>query len=64
VQTEWLDGHHVVFGKVLKGMNVIKKIEKVPKTAMDQPFTKVAIADCGLIDKEPFLTPLEAVAWE
>ncbi|CAN6690742.1 unnamed protein product [Malus baccata var. baccata] len=41
-----LDGKHVVFGKVVKGMDVVEKTEKVG-TADGKPLETVKIVDCG-----------------
>ncbi|KAL7641189.1 UNVERIFIED_CONTAM: hypothetical protein RMT77_008327 [Armadillidium vulgare] len=47
IKTNWLDGKHVVFGKVVKGMNVVRTIEKNPTDSRDRPTKDVVIADCG-----------------
>ena len=46
VKTSWLDGRHVVFGKVIEGMDVVKKIEAVG-TQSGKPTKKVVIEDSG-----------------
>ncbi|XP_057706703.1 peptidyl-prolyl cis-trans isomerase D [Corythoichthys intestinalis] len=46
VPTPHLDGKHVVFGQVLKGMGVVKMLEAVD-TNDDNPVKPCVIADCG-----------------
>ena len=45
-QTPWLDGKHVVFGHVVKGMDAAKNVEAFG-TASGEPPAKIVIADCG-----------------
>lgn len=49
IKTPWLDGRHVVFGKVVKGMEIIEKIEKLETDRRDRPHEDVKIADCGAL---------------
>lgn len=46
---DWLDGKHVVFGKVLDedSMLVVRKIENVPVGTADKPKLPVTIEQCG-----------------
>jgi peptidyl-prolyl cis-trans isomerase B (cyclophilin B) len=54
VKTSWLDGRHVVFGKVVNGMDVVKKVEKTQTGQNDKPVQDVTITDCGVLEVEPF----------
>ena len=46
-----LNGKHVVFGKVLKGMNVLRKIEGTPTGKFDTPEKDVVISNCGVLEE-------------
>lgn len=47
VPTPHLDGKHVVFGRVLKGKGVVRRVESVETVASDRPKEDVKIVDCG-----------------
>ncbi|CAI9104734.1 OLC1v1003471C5 [Oldenlandia corymbosa var. corymbosa] len=51
VKTSWLDGEHVVFGKVIEGMDTVFAIEGGAGTYSGKPRKKVIIVDSGEIPK-------------
>jgi cyclophilin family peptidyl-prolyl cis-trans isomerase len=46
-KTPHLNGKHVVFGRVEKGIDIIKKIEGLPRNSSDKPFKRVVVVKCG-----------------
>ncbi|XP_043266427.1 peptidyl-prolyl cis-trans isomerase B [Venturia canescens] len=56
VKTPWLDGRHVVFGKVIDGMEVVKKMEAIGSDSKDnKPNQPMVIQDSwSEVVDEPF----------
>ena len=47
VPTPFLNGKHVVFGKVIDGMDVVQKVERTRVKQESKPVSDVTIAQCG-----------------
>ena len=52
VATPWLDGRHVVFGRVLEGMDVVKAVE-AQGSASGQTRKPIKITACGELVDQP-----------
>lgn len=48
-KTPWLDNKHTVFGIVINGFDVVKKIEELETDQKDKPLKEVKIVKSGLI---------------
>jgi len=54
-KTPWLDGRHVVFGKIISGMDIVRKIEQTKTDGRDKPEQDVTIYNCGAEEiSEPY----------
>lgn len=46
-KTDFLDGKHVVFGRVIDGLLTVRKIENVPTGTHNKPTIPIIIEQCG-----------------
>lgn len=47
--TPHLDGKHVVFGEIIKGFEIIYKLNTTETDNSDMPLDRIVISDCGII---------------
>ena len=48
-ETPWLNGRHVVFGKLLEGRDVVQRIEMLPVDRASRPQQRVQIVQSGVL---------------
>ncbi|GMM37482.1 peptidylprolyl isomerase family protein [Saccharomycopsis crataegensis] len=60
--TDWLNGHHVVFGKVIDGLKTVATTENVKTGRNDKPVVDVVISDVGV--KKLEVSDTDEADWE
>uniref|UniRef100_A0A8C4Q426 Peptidyl-prolyl cis-trans isomerase n=1 Tax=Eptatretus burgeri TaxID=7764 RepID=A0A8C4Q426_EPTBU len=59
VRTSWLDGKHVIFGRVLEGMFVVHAMEHVLTDKNNYPSKDIVISTSGHVHlTKPFIAPI------
>jgi cyclophilin family peptidyl-prolyl cis-trans isomerase len=53
-EAPWLNGKHVVFGIVMKGMDVIQRLENMDTDEEDRPRMRCRILKSGLMTKKEY----------
>ncbi len=59
--TSWLDGRHVVFGRVTDGYNVVRQVERLG-TQSGKPQRRIEIVRCGVLTEEQYAEFVAAAA--
>lgn len=52
-ETPWLNGHHTIFGQVIKGQEIVEKIASVERGPNDRPRENVVLKSVTVSSKKP-----------
>ncbi|WEW60162.1 Peptidyl-prolyl cis-trans isomerase D [Emydomyces testavorans] len=61
VPTPHLDGKHVVFGEVINGRSIVRKVESQRTNSNDKPLVDVKVTDCGSLTGDEYKNATQRV---